>query len=228
MRAFNNVWRTVVPLIAVLGLLVAGLRLGIFGALTLFLSTGALIGAATAALRRVDDPATWRELAWPGALGGTVALATIGMTVLVGPGAVLILLACALSSPRALAWFRHRRNRSLHNLPRSESPAPPDTVDPAAVTRAALHRADGDGSTPESMSDAAICRAWRRSYLLLQRAGSVTARMVVVQQRQRYLDELERRNPTGLSGWLASGARAAGDPSRYIVPPADSGHPPAA
>jgi hypothetical protein len=32
-----------------------------------------------------------------------------------------------------------------------------------------------------------------------------------------YLDELERRNPDGLMAWLASGARAAADPSRYVL-----------
>jgi len=38
-----------------------------------------------------------------------------------------------------------------------------------------------------------------------------------VEQRQLYLDEFERRNPTGLAEWLASGARAAGDPTRFIM-----------
>ena len=59
-----------------------------------------------------------------------------------------------------------------------------------------------DFAAPESMSDADLRLAWRRSSVALQQAGSVTAQLLVVQQRQRYLDELERRNPTGLSGWL--------------------------
>jgi len=77
------------------------------------------------------------------------------------------------------------------------------------------------------MSDADLCLEWRRSYLALQSSGSVTAQLLVVQQRQRYLDELERRNPSGLSVWLSSGARAGSDPSRYIVQDSGGGCPPA-
>jgi hypothetical protein len=39
----------------------------------------------------------------------------------------------------------------------------------------------------------------------------------IVEARRDYIDELERRSPHGLMAWLASGARAAGDPSRFIV-----------
>jgi len=38
----------------------------------------------------------------------------------------------------------------------------------------------------------------------------------VVQLRQRYLDELQRRCPQGVARWLASGARAAGNPMTYL------------
>jgi len=32
-----------------------------------------------------------------------------------------------------------------------------------------------------------------------------------------YLDELERRDPAGFRRWINDGARAAGDPARYIT-----------
>jgi hypothetical protein len=38
----------------------------------------------------------------------------------------------------------------------------------------------------------------------------------VVAQRQVYLDEMERRSPSGLRAWLESGARAAGGPERFL------------
>jgi len=41
--------------------------------------------------------------------------------------------------------------------------------------------------------------------------------LATVQERQRYLDELERRNAVGLAAWLASGARVASNPLPYFV-----------
>ena len=49
------------------------------------------------------------------------------------------------------------------------------------------------------------------------RAGpSVESRLRVVAIRAIYLDELERRAGAGFQAWIGSGARAAGDPSRYV------------
>jgi hypothetical protein len=41
--------------------------------------------------------------------------------------------------------------------------------------------------------------------------------LATVEERQSYLDELERRNATGLAAWLASGARVASNPLPYLV-----------
>jgi hypothetical protein len=49
---------------------------------------------------------------------------------------------------------------------------------------------------------------------------TVAARLRIVARRQTYLDELERRAPAQLGAWLAAGARAAGDPSKFICPDA--------
>ncbi|MEU7785574.1 hypothetical protein [Amycolatopsis sp. NPDC049159] len=68
-----------------------------------------------------------------------------------------------------------------------------------------------------SMSTAELCVAWRRSYLELQNAEGEAARHDVVVRRQEYLDELENRNRDGFARWLASGARAGGDPQRYLT-----------
>ncbi|MFG1644121.1 hypothetical protein ACGFMK_27870 [Amycolatopsis sp. NPDC049252] len=68
-----------------------------------------------------------------------------------------------------------------------------------------------------SMSTAELCAAWRRSYVELQKADEAAARHDVVARRQEYLDELEHRNRDGFARWLASGARAGGDPQRYLT-----------
>jgi hypothetical protein len=73
-----------------------------------------------------------------------------------------------------------------------------------------------DFVVPDLMDDADLCRAWRSSYVALERARSVESRMRVVAIRAIYLDELERRAGAGFQAWIGSGARAAGDPSRYL------------
>ncbi len=66
------------------------------------------------------------------------------------------------------------------------------------------------------LDDEALCLVWRRSFLRLETARSAAERLAVVEQRQKYLDELQRRSPEGLAAWLAAGARASGNPLPYV------------
>jgi hypothetical protein len=68
----------------------------------------------------------------------------------------------------------------------------------------------------EALDDAALCLAWRRSFLMLEGARNGQDRMALVEQRQRYLDELQRRWPSGVAAWLASGARASSNPMPFL------------
>ncbi|MFC5263152.1 hypothetical protein ACFPJ1_13650 [Kribbella qitaiheensis] len=78
-----------------------------------------------------------------------------------------------------------------------------------------------------SLTTAELCRRWQDSYKILRDATTAAARLRIVEARQLYLDELERRDPVGLKAWLGENASAAGDPSRYLArdgkdaPPAD-------
>ena len=83
------------------------------------------------------------------------------------------------------------------------------TVDPAVMAR-------GLRSATETLDDTDLCHAWRASFTALERARTAEARLDVVCLRQVYLDELERRHPAGVRDWLDSGARAAGNPARYL------------
>ena len=67
-----------------------------------------------------------------------------------------------------------------------------------------------------ALDDDELCLAWRRSFVMLNAAGSPCERLLLVKQRQRYLDELERRSPDGLASWLTSGARAPGNPLPHL------------
>ena len=65
-----------------------------------------------------------------------------------------------------------------------------------------------------------MCQACCASYLVLLEQSSgpqPKAVLATVEERQSYLDELERRNATGLAAWLASGARVASNPLPYLV-----------
>ncbi|WP_328618164.1 hypothetical protein OHS18_20695 [Amycolatopsis sp. NBC_00355] len=61
-----------------------------------------------------------------------------------------------------------------------------------------------------------LCTAWRRSYFQLLVARDPATRRSMVQRRQDYLDELERRDRRGFVRWLHSGARAGGDPGPFL------------
>jgi hypothetical protein len=60
-----------------------------------------------------------------------------------------------------------------------------------------------------------LCTGWRRSYFQLLVARDTADRPRLVQRRQDYLDEIERRDPRGFRRWLAGDARAGGDPRPY-------------
>jgi hypothetical protein len=77
-------------------------------------------------------------------------------------------------------------------------------------------RLDVDANAAQHLTDTELCLEWRRSFVTLQSAGSPAQRMRMVAQRQIYLDEIERRSPSALHAWLASGARAAGGPDRFL------------
>jgi hypothetical protein len=69
----------------------------------------------------------------------------------------------------------------------------------------------------DMLDDAALCLAWRRSFLLLNSSTSVIERLSIVKRRQEYLDELQRRSPQGLAAWLDAGARASSNPLPYLT-----------
>src|SRR3954454_1427162 len=71
-------------------------------------------------------------------------------------------------------------------------------------------------STAQGLTDHDLCHAWCTSFDVLQSTSDVEARARIVWLRQAYLDELERRDPRGLHAWLTSGARATGNPDRYL------------
>jgi hypothetical protein len=141
--------------------------------------------------------------------------AAVGLIAVLGLAGVLIVLALAATTPALTSRLRTRR--------RAKGDPPAVRFEPAIPRDSATSLANDPADAPvrelSSLDDVELCLIWRRSFLLLQTAPTAAARQCVVEQRQRYLDELHRRCPEGFAAWLASGARASGNPFPYVDDP---------
>jgi hypothetical protein len=136
--------------------------------------------------------------------------AAIGMTTLWGGGAT------ALASAAVLGVFCLRRLR--HGRMRTgeyDRPEFPFAGRPGPAEPKTMPLLPNDPTTLD-LDD--LCRAWRLSYLLVENAHGPGELEHAARLRRRYLDELARRHPAGFRRWIDDGARAAGDPSRYLRP----------
>ncbi|TQM01832.1 hypothetical protein [Pseudonocardia kunmingensis] len=220
----------VVAVFAAAGLAVAS------AILPLLIGLAVLVGLAALCLRE-EDPrsATSRFGGRPlrqaaAAAGGAVVAVyvVVGMTTLLGGAVTMLAVATALA---ALGYRRVRRGtaRDTGHDPHPGADAA-ETGDPMTCGPSGdgLGRSPADAAgteagagrllpaDPAALSTTELCRAWRLSYLLLQKARAPEALADAAELRRRYLDEMARRHPAGFRRWLEDGARAAGDPSRYV------------
>jgi hypothetical protein len=146
-----------------------------------------------------DIPARRRAMARAGGTAGGLWLAGTGVVVLLGASTASVLVALlVVGVPAAvLGW------RSVRPVELAAAAAPVTVQAPAPA--------------PAALSTAELCLAWRRSYLELGELPAGPARDELVTHRQSMLDELERRDPAGFRRWLEAGARAGGDPGRYLA-----------
>jgi hypothetical protein len=144
----------------------------------------------------VDVPTRRRAVIRAGGAALWAWLVGTGLLVVLGPSIPSALLALVLIGVPVA--FHVRRKRRL-----PPGPVPPPAAGPAPVL--------GTLSTPE------LCLAWRRSYLTLVDLPAGAARSELVTVRQSMLDEFERRDTAGFHRWLDDGARASGDPGRYLA-----------
>ncbi len=147
---------------------------------------------------------------------GAVGLLSLVALLTLSPGIALAIAGyLALLSP----LVRRAVARGLAGLPtrppaRDSSTQLPTRSAPALPTRAAS--APQATSDLEKLSDVDLCRAWRTSYVALQRAADSSELAAVAALRGGYLDELRRRDARAYDSWISSGARAASDPARYF------------
>ncbi|MFI5694733.1 hypothetical protein ACIA58_22960 [Kribbella sp. NPDC051586] len=141
-----------------------------------------------------------------------IAPAAVGLIAVAGFAGVLIVVALAATTPALTSRVRTRRRAKGHSP--AVRPGPVTHRDPVTSL------ADGPAATParelSSLADVELCLVWRQSFLLLETSRTAAERQSVVELRQLYLDELHRRSPEGFAAWLASGARASGNPFPYV------------
>lgn len=164
---------------------------------------------------------------------GAVLVSSAGLLAAFGWFGALLVLAVALTSPRGRIMLRTSRLNALRR-----QAVPEDTPESRGDTgsldvlgpvfggnaRGPLMRLVSLAEMPDAdgvptLDDDALCQAWRRSYVRLEAYRAADARLDVVKLRQLYLDELVRRHPAEVRLWLASGARAAGNPLPFLERP---------
>lgn len=206
-------WALAVPIGAV-GLAGAMISASVAWVLVVFVLMALALGALSANLQSIDREGRARgrisgtTVIRHGCLAGAVVVALFGLSNLIGAAVLPLAVLMAVTSPCALDWWCTRRRismpqASVQNISERRAVPRDNLCEPTSVV--------------EAMTDRELCLAWRRSYVELERADSARIKASIARFRGRVLDELERRNPTGFEDWLASGARAPSDPTRYVL-----------
>ena len=153
------------------------------------------------------DPPDLRRSARLGVAGAALVLACVGVIAALGWTGVVLLAPLGV-----IGWV-------LHAPPPTEgrdSTVVPDTeAEPTPFWVLEMGRVRPDRL--RQLTDLELCTEWRRSFNALAVTAHAGLHLEVVQLRQLYLDEIERRHPDGLRRWLASGARAASNPMPFLI-----------
>lgn len=213
------------------------------GALGVFCFMVLAVASVILTLTDEDGQPPWRSAFVAGCVTGASVVAVMGFVHLLGIGVTACLvLMLSVTSPMVVSRALRRAtgptdaSAAASGLPPSSAGrSDPSTAAPVAAPAAApagrssavesrVLAAGWMASAPESLDEASLCLAWRKTYVALQRVTTQGTKLRIVQRRQDLLEELERRNAHGFAAWLRSGARAAGDPSRYVFPSTGLGH----
>jgi hypothetical protein len=216
MRRYRALWLGACTALVVTGVGMASVRspVALAGMFAAFAATGVIWTLTVGRGRTTQHPRVGvrhlclRALIWAGWAG-----AAVGFVVILGAAAFLVGLVVLASSPRAIRAC----GRWLSSLP-APSAAQVSTWSNAMAYASPEYVGFQPHPELRDLTDEQLCREWRDSYLALQgRWVSNRQWMRTVQRRQRCLDEFERRNPGGLTAWLASGAWASSSPLPYLV-----------
>jgi hypothetical protein len=152
------------------------------------------------------DPPDLRRSGRLGVVAAALALACSGVYAALGWSGVVLLAPLGV-----IGWLLHAP---------APTPGPERVAAPEAQAEPTpfwvLEIGRGQPERLRQLTDLELCTEWRRSFNALEATAHVSLHFEVVRLRQLYLDEIERRHPEGLRRWLASGARAAGNPMPFL------------
>ena len=214
-RRTSRAWTSCAWAAAATGVVCALLRWGWAGPVSGMLLVG-MCGAATAAsLLWIPGRPAAAKIAWIGFVAGVAPTAAVGLVVVLGTTGLLVVLLVVGTAPPVKAAARvlcHTATDTPDNVPVDLPPPPPSMVP-------GVDSPSGESWSLDwlaSLDDGSLCLAWRQSFLLLEAAQTLDDTMAVVRNRERCLDELQRRCPVGVETWLSSGARAPGNPLPFL------------
>jgi hypothetical protein len=173
-------------------------------ALLVLLPLFAIIGLLVALLSGADSQRAgpWsrvRHVCRVAFLSGATAGALAGFVTLVGPGAYLVAVLLAATSPRALRACR----RGLSSMPRPTS-SQLDALAQSLTYMSPMYVPFEQSFDLRLLTDDQLCNAWRASQTAVRSPSSRRSLLRAVEERGRYLDEFERRQPSLLRAWLAT------------------------
>jgi len=217
MKIYGRLWVAVCAPLAMVGLCV-GLVFVPVPVTVLAFFFGALAAIVTWVWLSQSEDATGPRRAHPrviaqnALIAGAAIGAVVGFAVLLGTGVLLLLILALASSPYVVRNF----GRWLLSVP-TPSTTQLDTMARALAYANPEYLTFQPSSAVDTLTDEELCQSWRASYQELQHQSSAAQKAATVAERQSYLDELQRRNPAGFAAWLASGARAPGNPLPYLT-----------
>ena len=227
MRAYGIVWLLVATSLGALGLVELVLVVTPLAAWSAAVAAGGMTSLVCLALRAQQQArVSVAAVVLAGVLGAVVASVTTGLAALVGGAAGVLVVLLAGCHPLVLRYAIRRVRGSRR---RDAAPTVPPVTGPVLLRRSDAEPAPAatdrwpEVSAMPMLSTADLCWGWRASFTALQRTSprnDLQQCLVLIGIRQRYLDEIARRDPVGCLRWLQAGARPAGDPSRYLrIPP---------
>jgi hypothetical protein len=202
--AADRLWRGYVVVLTGVGLGSAVLTWGWAGPTSALLAVGVLAGLVRCCLPELPGRLTARTIADVGLTAGAWTVAVAGLVAVLRLTGLFLLLLAVAGHPVV--------RRRLRSSPPEPVLTAPTTAETEPVSLDTLPR-----DALSDLEDEALCQAWRRSFRLLETTAGAEERASLAELRGRYLDELDRRHPDGVSRWLASGARAAGNPLPFLA-----------
>ncbi|MFI7068407.1 hypothetical protein ACIBL3_45990 [Kribbella sp. NPDC050124] len=215
MRTYRVLWWSIAAPVAAVGIASAIATSSVLTVGIVFVMMAFCLGTLSANLQSLDQdgavhkPVSISAAARHGCAAGGTVVALFGLATVVEVVVLPVAVVLALTSPAALNRW----------LPGRVVSAPTGEGDCDDTCPRVEGSAEPSESGVEAMTGPELCMAWRRSFVELQRAESAEAMAGIADLRREILDELERRNPLGFDHWMASGARAPSDPSRYLLAP---------